>query len=100
MARKFVRASNQYLWTASPAAVAVPISMACWFNSDSLTVDQFLISIIDHSAGAIGDFFALSLAGSSGGDSVQAMTYATSAKKASSSIAYSKDTSQHACAVL
>jgi hypothetical protein len=99
MARKFIRASSQYLdLTAAPIG-GVPLTMACWFNLSDITNGQFLMSISDYSIPASGDYFALVADGTAGGDPLNASTYQSSTKSATTSSGYSAGTWHHGCAV-
>lgn len=93
MARTFVQASSEYMEIASAVISAAPITMACWFNSASTTLTQFLISIGNSGSAAK---FALSASGATGGDPIQAFASGNSANSAS---AYSANVWNHAVAL-
>ena len=98
MARLFDDASSQYLEHAAAALAGVPITMACWFQSDDATVSQGLMSI--GRADVDDNFFELQAAGTVAGDPIRAHTESTSgAGVADTSSGYSVDTWHHACAV-
>lgn len=100
MARLFDDASSQYLTRASAVVTAEPLTMACWFLTDSLTQNQCMMSISYHDGGDNGDLFGLYLFGAVGGDPVVAYAFDNGASSyAETSIAYSTGTWQHACAV-
>lgn len=64
----FVRASSQYLYASNPWVTTTPITMICRFNSDSITVTQFLVQVyydVDNS-------YSIIAAGATAGDPVQA----------------------------
>lgn len=69
LSRKFVAASSQYLEHAAAALTAVPFTMACWFLSDSATLDQTLISINRSTSFQRG--WALMAAGATAGDPIR-----------------------------
>ncbi len=93
----FDDASSEYLGNASAVLTAVPISMACWFYSDSLTVNQSLISLAD--ASASNQAFAMYAAGNRAGDKLSLLTFAGSTDWCESSSAYTANTWHHACGV-
>jgi hypothetical protein len=68
-ARSFVAASSQELTHAAAALSAYPISMACWFSSDSITANQALMSI--GRSGAANSHITLRAAGAVASDPVQ-----------------------------
>ena len=47
MARLFDDAAPQYISASSAVLSGVPITMACWFNSDDAAAVQTLISLTD-----------------------------------------------------
>lgn len=97
MARLLDDAIPHYISAASAVLSGVPISMACWFNSDSITLAQTLVGISD-TAGDL-DHFKLDAAGGEPGDFVMAVTGRAGQAEASTSLAYTADTWHHACAV-
>jgi len=77
---------------------AVPLAMVCWFNSDSLTTTQCLMSITDDTSE--NNQFSLDLHGTVGGDPVSAQVKSVGgAARADSSSGYSADTWHSACAI-
>lgn len=97
MARSFTAASSHYLQRSSAVVSGVPLTMACWFNSSSATLAQFLMSI---GASASEDYFTLVARGDTGGDPMGAAvrSVATSAV-ANSTTGYSTGVWHHAAAV-
>lgn len=99
LARLFNRASSQYLEIAQPVLTTTPISMACWFYSDDLSVRQTLIEITDYD-GSDEDEFSLLLRGDYAGDNIQAhIGAASSFAHADTTTGPSVNTWNHACAV-
>jgi uncharacterized protein (DUF2267 family) len=97
MARQF-NGTNEYLEVNSAVLTAVPITMACWFNSDSASAFQVLMSIVDSSQSD--EMFRLVLAGDEVGDPVNAVARQTGTNTwASTTAGYSTGTWQHACGV-
>lgn len=94
--------TNQYLSIGSAVRTTVPLTMACWFNSDSTTATQSLISIDGDGDGGTGETrFAMVAGGALTGDPV-----AISAKNSSgtdglaqTSTGYSANTWTHAAGV-
>lgn len=99
-ARGFTRASSHKLQVNSTPVTAVPITMACWFLSDSITVNQTLMSIAASGSAAFSNQFGLFASGANAGDPIQA--YAQSGgggTLASSTTGYSANCWSHAAAV-
>lgn len=98
MARLFDDASSQYLENGTAVLTAVPLTMACWFNSNDDTITQALMAI---GATTGLDRFQLDISGSTAGDPVRASATSASVTNAiaSSSTGYSANTWQHACGV-
>lgn len=94
--------SNQYLSIGSAVLTAVPLTMACWFNSDSTTTTQALVAINgDGSAGTGETRFAMVAGGALAGDPVAISAKNTSGTDglAQTSAAYSANTWTHAAGV-
>lgn len=89
--------SSQYISiSTSPVAANQQFSIACWFRSSSLDVDQGLINVCN-SAGDRN--FRLSAMGSVAGDPIRAQTLnAASSATADTTTGYSINTWTHACA--
>lgn len=98
MARAFVRASSHKAVHAATALSGVPLTLACWFNSDDATVSQALVSMA-----VIGDndnYFMIYAAGNVLGDPLRAECgSATASGAASTSSGYTVDTWHHAVGV-
>jgi len=74
----------------------MPFTLACWFNSDSLTIDQALITLSSEDTSWNG--YWLMAKGTDGGDPVVARTYSGGAvQQAATTTGYSADTWHHAC---
>lgn len=97
MARDF-NGSTQLLY-ATTMVTAYPLTMACWFNSDSVTVQQFLMAVVQY--GGLGDYFALEACGIVTGDPVRASVYqpGVAYSPADSTAGYTAGTWYHACGV-
>jgi hypothetical protein len=89
--------TNQYLNTASTPVTGTPLTLACWFNSDSATALQFLLSI--DAGGA--NYYAIAAAGNSAGDPVSIFYRGPGIgnRVVSTSTGYSVGTWHHACGV-
>lgn len=99
MALTFASASSQYLSHASALLTAVPLTAACWFNSDNDANEQNLFGIGDTGA-ANSDRFQMNIDGSAPGDPVTVITRAGgSAAITTTTAAYSINTWHHACGV-
>ena len=96
MARLFDDASSQYLSYASAVLSAVPISLACWFNTDNTAAEQELISICRSNAD---HWHSLRASGSIGGDPIRASTFDGGWNAAQTTTGYSANTWHHACGV-
>jgi hypothetical protein len=93
--------TNQYLQMGSAVLTAAPLTMACWFNSDSLTVSQILVSITNQgTAGGISRF-AILAAGAISGDPVRAIASNTALQNgiATTTSGYSANFWHHAAGV-
>lgn len=97
MARAFVRASSQYLEYGGAVVTEVPLTMACWFRSDSTTLSQALMAL--GRSDANDDTFLLAANGAAGGDPVQAQTSGVGGASAVTTTGFSANTWHHACGV-
>jgi peroxiredoxin len=100
MARAFDDGSSQYLENTVAAPVTdFPFTMACWFNSDDITVAQTLVHIQDKDvADAYHGLFAQ---GAVAGDPIRAATVGGTGGTvlADTTAGYSANTWHHACGV-
>lgn len=89
--------SSQYLSISTAAVAAAPLTLACWFNSTSIAVNQGLINV----SSASGDQnFRLSAQGAVTGDPVRAQALNVSANGlADTTTGYLANTWTHACGV-
>jgi len=95
VARLFNDASSEFGVNTSVSISAMPLSMACWFNTNDLDVNEILISLADS---AVGDhWFALGINGSEAGDPVQAWKRGGSSSVARTTTTPSINTWHHAC---
>lgn len=97
MARFFDDASVQYLLSTLTPLTGFEISMACWFKTDDLTLEQDLMSIADSATN--NEEFALVFDGESGsGEPIVTLARAGGVStSASTSTSASVDTWHHAC---
>ena len=65
--------TNQYLQVGSAVLTAAPLTMACWFNVDSVTVSHTLVSITNQGTAGGVTRFAMFAAGAISGDPVRAI---------------------------
>lgn len=97
MARSFTRASTHFLESSAVVVTATPLTMACWFNSDSTTVNQVVLGI-GATVGA--HYWNLRPAGAVSGDSLQFVCdAAVAAATAFTTTSYLANTWHHACGV-
>lgn len=90
--------TSNYLGVESSLVTGYPFTMAAWFNSNSSTANQAIITLNRSASDA--DAAGLAINGSTGGDPVQAYYAATGPFYfANSSAAYTTNTWQHACGV-
>jgi hypothetical protein len=88
--------SNQYLSIGSAPATALPITMACWFNSDSTTVNQRLVGLYESGS----SYVDLGIRGADAGDPVAAVANTNGTVQIVGTTAgYSANTWHHACGV-
>lgn len=80
MARLFDDAASQKIVAASAVVAAVPLTMACWFNSDSDTPNQVAIALADSSVE--NHWFWLYVENAVGGDRIEALVQAGGATAA------------------
>lgn len=100
MARLFDDANSQYYEYGSAILGAVPISMACWFNTDDLTVLEMLMAVTDSPTSSTDtNTFCLYVDGTTAGDPVRAGTQRNTFAVASTSAGPSANTWAHACGV-
>jgi len=91
--------SNQWMTTASSPVASLPITMACWFNSDSLATGQVLIHLVNTAFN--NHYFGIALRGDVAGDPVQVGAFSgVSFQGANTTTGYSANTWQHACGVI
>jgi hypothetical protein len=98
MARYFTQSSSQYLENGNAAVTAVPLTMACWFNSIDIASAQSLITI---GSSGTSDLVALRANGNVANDPVRLYTIVGGAGiSVSTTTGYSASTWHHACAVM
>lgn len=89
--------TDDYIEAASAVVAGSPLTLACWFNSDSATANQTLVSITN--AGGQ-ERFILRASGAVTGDPIQAISVAgNNSSAADSATGYSANTWHHAAAV-
>lgn len=95
MARAFDDASTQYLRTTSVPLTDEPITMAGWFYSDSIALNQTIMCIGD--TGGADHYWRIIAAGAVGGDPVRAQASGTTVTStADTTTGYSANTWHHA----
>lgn len=97
MARLFDDASSENLEVGTAVVTDFPATFACWFFSDSITINQTLVSIA--STGHTNRYTQLLAAGNVSGDPIRARNVRTTAVSADSTTGYSANTWHHACGV-
>lgn len=98
VARKFTSASSSQLSVDTAIAQAEPLTMACWFNTDSATAGQCLMWLGDKDVSNREMYLALR--GDVAGDPVSVdVNSAGAGLRALTSTSYSTNTWQHACGV-
>ncbi len=96
MARLFDDAAEEYLTVASAVVTAAPLTMACWFNTNDLAVNQHLVTI---TLATGWHFFSLMAGAGSLSDHVAAYAGDAGSSWAETTSAFSVNTWHHACAV-
>jgi hypothetical protein len=89
--------TNQWMTTASSPVASTTFTMACWFNSDSITTAQALIHLVR--PGGINPYYGLWAVGSVSGDPVQFSAYGAGISAADTTAGYTANTWTHACGV-
>jgi len=98
MARLFDDGSNEYLELDSAPIVAAPFTMACWFNSDNIALDQTLMFVGDKNFN--NRRWNLSIRGDIGGNPIYMVVVdSAGVGVAATSTGYSPNTWHHACGV-
>jgi len=89
--------TDDYIEATSAVLTAAPLTLACWFNSDSTTVNQALLSL--SSANGQNRFILQAAGGAVSGDPVRAITTAANtSSNADSLTSYTANTWHHAAA--
>lgn len=100
MARLFDDANEQALEYNGAVLTAVPISMACWFNTNDLGIVEMLMAISRVPGGSLtNNTFCLYVDGTIGGDPVKAGVQNNTFAAAAASAGPSLNTWGHACGV-
>lgn len=98
MSRLFDDAAQQYLEYAGAPITGVPLTMACFFNTNDNTIDQDMMTIGNNTVAYEG--FRLSAAGAISGDRLRAYSQKTgSAFAAATTVGWSPNVLHHACGV-
>jgi hypothetical protein len=99
MSRLFDDASSQFL-SASAPVTAMPLSMACWFYSDSIALTQTLMNIGDSTAASNRQRFKMAAAGAVAGDPIRGFICTGAAQTSFDTTAgYTANAWHHACTV-
>jgi len=97
MALLFDDAATEYLTMSGAAITAVPLTMACWFKSDSIALTQTLMSIGNNGARGV---YSLRAAGNVASDPIEAIAQDdVGTARAASSAGYRANVWHHAAAV-
>lgn len=97
MARLFNDAASDVLVNANAVVAAMPLTMACWFYPDDMTISAVLMGI-GNGGGA--DYFELNFGGTVAGDPVRALSRSGGATAiAVATTGATVNTWHHACAV-
>lgn len=101
MARLFDDASSELLYNASAVLTTYPLSMACWFSTDVLTITETLMSITSNSQNPGSDGFTMDISGTEAGDPIRVGQewVGTNYKAAKTTAGPSANTWAHACGV-
>jgi len=91
--------SGQYHVTSSTPVTQSPLTMACWFNSDSATATQVLCSVA-HSTSTGLVYFTLEAAGAIAGDPIRHRSRNGPTGTVDSTTGYTAGQWHHACAVV
>ena len=93
--------TNQSMQTATSPVSATPLTMACWFNSDSASAVQTPIKIRVPGGGPSGGYMVIFLRGDLSGDPIQVgiQIGGNAPVVQSSTSGYSTNTWNHACAI-
>jgi hypothetical protein len=97
MSRLFDRSIPQYLITETPVVTIQGITLACFFNTNDVTVTQTIMGMSRNSTGF--DGFWLVLRGAVGGDPLWAQEFNGSSANAETTSGVSVNTWHHGCAV-
>ena len=98
MSRLFNDAASEGAVYAGAVVTPYPVTMACWFNSDDLTISQDLMVI--STASSTNNYHVMALRGDVANDPLRYQTKITgTTQNADTSVGYSANTWQHACAI-
>lgn len=99
MARLFDDGSSEALSYSSALVAVRPLTMACWFYTDTIAITETLMAIFDSSETPAYDGFALDVSGTEAGDPVRAWCQQNSATIdiAKTTAGPSVNTWHHAC---
>lgn len=90
--------TNQYLSVLTGDLFAdLPITMACWFKTSSVTTNQGILNICDNATGGQG--IRLNAQGAVAGDPIRILAVGTATAAADSTTGYTANTWTHACGV-
>ena len=98
MSRLFDDASSQYLSRTAAVLTTVPITMACWFNTNDLSTDNQALIALAYS-GNVNDYFLLRIQQTTGTIAAAVNAFGVGQVLAESSAGCSLNTWHHACAV-
>jgi hypothetical protein len=91
--------SNQWMTTASSPISAAPLTMACWFKSDSASALQSLVHLVN--VGGQNSYYGLFARGDIANDPIQFFVFSGGAtfQGTDTTAGYSANTWHHACGV-
>ena len=97
MARLFNDASSQGLYVSSAAVTAVPFTMALWINTDDVTINPVMMSLVNASDDQ--KYFSLEFRGAEAGDYVAAVARESTRYQTNSTAGLTANTWHHVCGV-
>jgi len=97
MARLFDDASSEYLGVASAPLSGYPLTMACWFYTDTAAISEAMMWLGDKDASD--NYFSLWCRGASTGDPISFTARNTAETNCNSTSGFSVNTWHHACGV-
>jgi hypothetical protein len=97
MARLFNDAANDYLQNTNAVVSGVPLTMACWFNTDDLAIDQTIMGLFPSVGGS--NYFRLWLDAAANHVNADATDFANGNTQATTTTSYAANSWYHAAGV-